>query len=178
MYWKTLITTLLCESALAQDLMTVLKEKGFNQFSNQLEGDPILTSLGSNVLVYAPTDSGLAKTNSSSLNRRDEEDDALVAKNGARVVNRSAPIPALPPDVDDAASRRFVRAVETGGSAWVTLLDDPKYVNLPDGRNQSILEKPSASGGRPFVFSGLGASVQVASDDIPFNNGIIRPIDG
>ncbi|KAM6522113.1 hypothetical protein FALCPG4_011802 [Fusarium falciforme] len=62
----------------------------------------------------------------------------------------------------------------------MTFLDDPAYVNLGWVNNQSLVERPSDyyAGAKRQVYTGLGGSVNVAGKDIPFDNGVIRPIDG
>ncbi|KAM5352950.1 hypothetical protein ACJ41O_005672 [Fusarium nematophilum] len=184
MFWQRLITPiLLCESALAQDLLTKLRTEGLDEFADKVERDPRFNTVGSDLVVYAPTNSGVSGP---ALRRRDDDDDdaaRILAELGLSFTNEIAPGRGIPPEDDDASSgdddrRKFIRDVQTGGSALISYLDDPDYANLPEGRNQSIVEKPSGSGSRPFVYSGLGASVQVVGDDIPFDNGVIRPIDG
>ncbi|KAF5013957.1 hypothetical protein FDECE_86 [Fusarium decemcellulare] len=184
MLWQFLVPSLLlCESALAQSLLAVLEENGFDTFAQRLQGNPILDIAKNDLLIYAPTNAGLARSNNVTLLRRQEENDDDEEEESNRQIDIAMnivdpgglrfPVPGGPSE----DRRKLIRDVKTGGSVWGTFLDDPEYVNLGPGRNQSLVEKPSAYGLRPFVFSGLGSKAQVAGDDIPFDKGIIRPID-
>ncbi|RYP33110.1 hypothetical protein DL767_004895 [Monosporascus sp. MG133] len=167
------LLALCAASALAQPLLTALEENGFTEFARVLQGDPILNA-GPDIIVYAPTNAALTGSNRTvPVTRRDDEDDNR-ASNGYKAVDATAPGPVGPPT--DIVRIRDVMV--SPGSALVTLLDDPEFVNLGPGRNQIIVEKSVASASLPLVFSGLGASVKVTGDDIPFDNGVIRPING
>ncbi|KAH6649315.1 FAS1 domain-containing protein [Chaetomium tenue] len=159
--------------ASGQSLISVLENNGFSEYAALIRGDPSVEA-ASDLIVYAPTDA------------------ALVANNGttskkirARFtnVNRSAPRPRQPPKRSPPAGNgtRLVRnrdELVPPGSAFVTLLDDPEFVNLGPGVNQSLVEKRAVSSELPVVFSGLGETIRVTGDDIPFDRGVIRPTNG
>ncbi|RYP67496.1 hypothetical protein DL769_005743 [Monosporascus sp. CRB-8-3] len=167
------LLALCAASALAQPLLTALEENGFTEFAQVIQGDPILNA-GPDIIVYAPTNAALTGSNGTvPITRRDDEDNNQ-ASNGYKAVDNTAPGPVGPPT----DFNRIRDVMVSPGSALVTLLDNPEFVNLGPGRNQIIVEKNVASASLPLVFSGLGASVKVTGDDIPFDNGVIRPIDG
>ncbi|GAB1312670.1 Periostin [Madurella fahalii] len=160
--------------ALAQSLLTVLQDNGFSGYAELLEGDPIL-SAGPGLIIYAPTNAALtAAGNSLSDGVR-----AILkndASNSFGAVRNTAPTfvdPAVYPDNGDAGS-----ADAPPGAVRETLLNDPAFVNLGSGHNQSLVEKNVPSAARPTVHGGLGTTVGVAGDDIPFDSGVVRPIDG
>ncbi|RYP69884.1 hypothetical protein DL771_005827 [Monosporascus sp. 5C6A] len=166
---------LCADSAVAQSLETALEENGFTEYAALLQGDPLLQA-GPNILVYAPTNAALTRNNdTAAVTRRQNRGDRRQASCQNKAVNLGAAPPGRPPVKRD---NRVRQVVVSPGSAFQTLLDDPEYVNLGPGRNQTIVEKSAASASLPLVFSGLGQSVSVTGLDIPFDQGVIRPIDG
>jgi hypothetical protein len=168
-------------SALGQStllsLQETLNENGFTRFSQQLEGDPILTA-GPGLIIYAPTNAALEGENASGpIGRRQSDEDLQQAKNAINAVDATAPSPPRPPKGPAKnATRRDVPV--SVGSSMVTLLDSPEFVNLGQQTNQVIVEKSGAFASLPIVYSGLGKSVKVTGADIPYAQGVIRPIDG
>ncbi|KAH8745274.1 FAS1 domain-containing protein [Diaporthe sp. PMI_573] len=172
------ILALCAVSALAQSLVTTLEENGFAEFAQLLQGDPVLDA-GPGLIVYAPTNAALTGGNTTApANRRAAEDDKTQARNALGAVNSTAPRPPKPPKPPRNSTKLIRDVVASPGSAFMTLLDNPEFVNLGPRRNQTIVEKNATSASPPLVFSGLGASVKVTGADIPFDNGVIRPIDG
>jgi hypothetical protein len=160
-----------------QPLLEALNENGFTSFSQQLEGDPIVTA-GPGLIIYAPTNAALEAENASGpIGRRQSKEDLLQARNSIHAVDSTAPRPPRPPKGPPRnATRRDVPV--SVGSPMVTLLDSPKFVNLGQQSNQVIVEKTGAFASLPIVYSGLGRSVKVTGADIPYAQGVIRPIDG
>ncbi|KAI5919541.1 FAS1 domain-containing protein [Camillea tinctor] len=178
-----LVFLFLCVSpAIAQSLLTVLQENGFTEYARLLEGDPIL-SAGPGLIVYSPTNSALVRNENSTVARRAAARANNQAGNSFSCVNATAPVWVDPSDWYDSqrgnrTSRLFRKQRTSGGSVYGTLLGDPEWVNLGPGRNQTLVEKTVSSSSQPLVFSGLGASVSIIASDIPFDGGVIRPIDG
>ncbi|KAK3309822.1 FAS1 domain-containing protein [Chaetomium strumarium] len=170
-------------SALGQSLITVLEENGFTEYAALIQGEPLVAA-SSDLIIYAPTNAALLADNGT-LARRATDRDLQKAKTQFNTVNRTAPKPRRPPtNKPPPAGGNGTRPVRhrdelvPSGSAFVTLLDDPEFANLGPGVNQSIVEKRATASELPVVFSGLGAAVQVTGNDIPFDNGIIRPVNG
>jgi hypothetical protein len=167
--------------ASGQTLVTVLEDNGFSEYAALIRGDPSVEA-GSNLIVYAPTDAALV-ANNETLARRATPEDLKKIRARLATVNRSAPQPREPPKRSPPAGNgtRLVRhrdELVPRGSAFVTLVNEPEFVNLGPGVNQSIVEKRVVSSELPVVFSGLGATIRVTGDDIPFDKGVIRPTNG
>ncbi|KAI0600998.1 FAS1 domain-containing protein [Biscogniauxia sp. FL1348] len=175
-----LVFLFLCASpALAQSLLAVLQENGFTEYASQLEGDPIL-SAGPELIVYSPTNAALISSQNETVARRAPARTNTRARNSFSCVNAVAPT-WIDPSTSQGGNgtiRLFRKQGTTSGTVYGTFLDDPEWVNLGPGRNQSLVEKTLTSSSLPIVFSGLGASVRVTASDIPFDGGVIRPIDG
>jgi len=181
MRWQHLISLqALCAPALAQSLKEALEANGFTLWAQRISTDNLLLNAGPGIIIYAPTNAALESSDdaNSPITRRADDKDKQEAENAASAVDSTAPRPPKPekPSQNNTATRR--QLVNTAGSAQVTLLDNPEFVNLGPGRNQVIVEKNVASWSLPLVFSGLGRAVKVTGDDIPYDNGVIRPIDG
>lgn len=161
-------------SASAQSLLTVLRENGFSGYAELVQGDAILEA-GSGLIVYAPTNEALRSAgNSLFINARQVPNNN--ASNSFGAVRATAPTfvdPAQFPEGEDSDS-----AQSPNGTVRETLLNGSEFVNLGPGHNQSLVERNTSSLGRPTVYGGLGQSVEVAGEDIPFDNGVVRPING
>ncbi|GAB1319857.1 hypothetical protein MFIFM68171_10067 [Madurella fahalii] len=151
--------------ALADPLLTVLRREGFTEFAQRVEGPDgeVVRNACPDMIVYAPTDAGIARAASCSLVRRAD-------KKTPNPKQHSCPQP----------RRRSGRAEVTasGAVALMTLLDDPEFVNLGPEQNSSIVQKNAPNEALGTVFSGLGGSVRVTGLDIPYDCGVIRPISG
>lgn len=168
--------------ALAEPLSTVLEKNGMRGFAQQVQGGPTLDGKNG-LIVYAPTDAGLVTSeNESVVNRRATPQEIMKSTLLMHYCTRTPPPPRPPPANKPSQNRtRLVRDVLSGGSALVSMLDSPEFANLGPGNNQVVVQKAGGAGGassRPLVFSGRGASAQVVGDDIPFDQGVIRPISG
>lgn len=164
-----------------QTLVTVLEDNGFSEYAALIRGDTSVES-ASNLIIYAPTDAALL-ANNETLARRATPEDLKKIRARFASVNSSAPRPRAPPKRSPPAGNgtRSVRhrdELVPRGSAFVTLLNDPEFVNLGSGVNQSLVEKRAVSSELPVVFSGLGETIRVTGDDIPFDKGVIRPTNG
>ncbi|KAM7197756.1 hypothetical protein V8F20_006429 [Naviculisporaceae sp. PSN 640] len=148
----------------ALSLQDALQANGLSEFATKLqEVNPSLLSIppGSSFIVYAPPNE--AVTGNTTITRRAEDDDKnQTAQYQFMFANENAPV----------LGRRQAGGGSTTGSVFRTLLNDPEYVNLGPGKNQSVVQKGSV------IFSGLGAKVNTLSADIPFDGGVIRPVDG
>ncbi|KAK4243846.1 Periostin [Corynascus novoguineensis] len=160
--------------ASAQSLLTVLEDNGFSGYAELLQGHPIL-SAGPGLIVYAPTNEALRNAGDSlSINARQIPNND--ASNSFGCVRETAPTfvdPAEFPEGEDGDA-----ADTPPGAVRETMLDGSEFVNLGPGHNQSLVERNTSSSGRPTVYGGLGQSVEVAGEDIPFDNGVVRPING
>ncbi|GAB1312557.1 hypothetical protein MFIFM68171_02767 [Madurella fahalii] len=152
---------------LAKSLLDALQANGFTLFAQQLQTSPPpvdLNMIGPNVIVYAPMDAALAREDNEILTRRttDEEakDTAIYFANMNSVTLK----------------RQAAVCLQSAGSTLSTFLNDPEWVNLGPGRNQSIVEKNMAFVSAPVVYTGLGAASKVTAGDIPFDGGVIRPV--
>jgi hypothetical protein len=174
----TSFLALFAGSALGQSLLTVLEANGFTEYAALIQGEPLLNA-SSDLIIYAPTNAALLANNATLARRASQKTETKF-----NTVNKSAFQPPRPPTNKPPAVGNGTRLVRhrdeliPSGSAFVTLLDDPEFVNLGPGVNQSIVEKRAASSELPVVFSGLGAVVKVTGNDIPFDKGIIRPVNG
>ncbi|KXX74172.1 Periostin [Madurella mycetomatis] len=160
--------------ALAQSLLEVLQDNGFSGYAELLEGDAIL-SAGPGLIVYAPSNAALSAA-ADLLPAREATLPRNNASNSFGAVRNTAPTfvdPALYPEDGDAGD-----AEAPPGAVRETLLEDPVFTNLGPGHNQSLVEKNVSSAARPTVHSGLGRTVEVTGDDIAFDGGVVRPIDG
>lgn len=164
----------LSASALADNLSNTLQDSGFTLFQQRLQSSPeLLNSKEPGLVVYAPTDSGLSSSDQPRHVKRQQK-----YLNGYHFSGQEYSRYPLPSGINE---RMVVRSLKSGGDARMTFLDDPEYVNLGWVNNQSLVERPSncnCDGGKRQVYTGLGRSVNVAGKDIPFDNGVIRPIDG
>ncbi|KAK3331230.1 FAS1 domain-containing protein [Apodospora peruviana] len=167
-----ILLALFATGSFAQSLLTVLREEGFTEFATLLEG-----SAGANVLsfnepliVYAPTNAALIRRRLHGVFPRD------IGLNDLKPEYQCTPKPFH----GDKRRRDAVCSDVPGPGAedLMTLLDDPEFVNLPVGHNASIVQKNMPNGALPVVHTGLGDVVQVAGLDIPYDNGIIRPVSG
>ncbi|RYP63896.1 hypothetical protein DL771_009071 [Monosporascus sp. 5C6A] len=164
--------------ALSQSLIAALQENGFTAYAEQLRGSPIL-SAGPNLIVYTPTNAALARNGNATITRRQSvnNDAGQQFCTGNDLAPRWDSGEEDEDDSEPSNARLVKKQVAPSGSVYGTLLDDPEWVNLGPGRNQSLVERRVSSVSLPLVFTGLGQSVQVAASDIPFDGGVIRPIN-
>ncbi|KAI1114875.1 FAS1 domain-containing protein [Nemania sp. NC0429] len=161
--------------AMTQSLLAVLRENGFDKYADTIQGSELLNN-GPNLVVYVPTDAALERNGNITVVRRVDAEDynnALAAFSFTKAITPTFPKPS---NGSKAVTARA--AGPTSGSAYETLLNDPAWVNLGAGHNQTLVEKKLISEPLPVVLSGLGASAKVVADDIPFDQGVIRPIGG
>ncbi|KAM7183615.1 hypothetical protein V8F20_012554 [Naviculisporaceae sp. PSN 640] len=160
----------------SQSLLQVLRQGGFTDWAKVLESAQGADILGypGNLIIYAPTNAGLARQeleSGNTIQRRLELGD--IGVNYA----------AIPWSFTHGSAKRSDSTCSQdlpgpGVVDLMTLLNDPEFVNLPAGQNASIVQKNMPKGTLPLVFTGLGDSVRVVGQDIPFDKGIIRPISG
>ncbi|EAQ91872.1 hypothetical protein CHGG_00107 [Chaetomium globosum CBS 148.51] len=163
-----------------QTLVSVLEDNGFSEYAALIQGDPSIEA-ASDLIVYAPTDAALV-ANNETLNRRVTAEGRKNIRASLACVRRSAFRPRPPPKRaqtwgNSTRPVRYRKEVPSG-SAFMSLLSDPEFVNLGPGVNQSIVEKHPGSSELPVVFSGLGETIKVTGNDIAFDRGVIRPTDG
>jgi len=180
------------EVALGQSLESVLLDNGFTTLASFLAGTAVL-EFGQDLIVYAPTDAAFAENNGNILARRSpagwgymigqvESGDQPSSTTSSKTRSTASTRSARPPSTT--ASSAILRRQDGGqdteqcGVVVETWLDDPSLVNLGPGHNQTVIEKNVCGMSRPLVFTGLGASVKVTADDIPFDRGVIRPVSG
>ncbi|KAL8400367.1 hypothetical protein RB594_000669 [Gaeumannomyces avenae] len=157
-------------------LLTVLQENGFTKYAERLQAlnSPALTA-GPNVVVYVPTNAAITNNGNSTIARRgSDEDDRAGA-----LYSVNAIAPRRIRNSTTGSKKLLARDLGcTPGLVYESWLNDPAFVNLGPGRNQTVVEKHISLAAQPLVFTGLGASVKVTGDDIPFSGGVIRPISG
>lgn len=120
----------------------------------------------------------LEKNGGAALARRDSADpDYYTNAIGATHSNTTRITSATPTAGPHRKLARDV-AVPRYGVVRQSWLSDSAKVNLGPGRNQTIVEKKVCAASTPLVFTGLGASVKVTADDIPFDRGVVRPVSG
>lgn len=186
---KHLFTTAALGAVLANaqsaPLQTVLRDNGFTQFAEliQAQNPRLLSTPGPGLVVYSPTNAALVNNGPNvPITARDTSAEVDASFHFARELGKSGrPLqPPLFPAANGSTQNRLrVRDLGcTPGAVYETLLSNPAFVQLGPGHNQTIVEKHVSSAARPLVFTGLGASVKVTAADIPFDNGVIRPISG
>lgn len=153
--------------ASADTLINTLQQNGFNDFANiYQDADPsILSSVdaGSNMIIYA------TKNTQTTAN-------STLARRATTMNTKIAAMSSVQNTASSSKKFRFKRQNENSSPAvYQSLLSDPEVVNLGEGVNQSLVEKPV--NGVPTVFAGAGKAVPVVGDDIAFDNGVIRPVD-
>lgn len=156
-----------------ESLDAVLNANGHAKFAESIQDDPDLnTNMGAgDVVVYAPTDAAFDKRH---LNhpffRRDTLDTTTIQNSiqYGRLLEK-------PPSSN--FSKRALPA-SSGSSAYQTFLDDPEQVNIGAGQNQCVVQQDVPSSSLPVISTGLGDKINVTSDDIDFDGGVIRPVDG
>ena len=178
--WSALHAT----KVLAQSLQSVLLDNGLTGFAGILAGHPVHSS-GFDLIVYAPTDAALEQIGGAAVARRADISASLYLSGGtsptfSKPKNSSSTTSTTSKATPTSTAKlRLARAEEAPcGVARETWLDDPAFVNLGPRHNQTIIEKNVCGMARPLVFTGLGASVKVTADDIPFDRGVVRPISG
>lgn len=172
LHFTWLVLSYLVVLASAQSLKDVLQAHGLTNFLDGLQqvAPSLLTPPpGSKLIVYAPSNDA-ADTSGSITRRGDDDDDD--DKNKSDDKNKTAKYQFLFSNANaPVLGRRQTGGSSLSASVFQTLLDDPEYVNLGAGKNQSIVQKGSV------VFSGLGAQADILSADIPFDGGVVRPVD-
>ncbi|KAK5656885.1 hypothetical protein OQA88_4436 [Cercophora sp. LCS_1] len=166
---------------LAQSLQSVLIDNGFTRFAAALEGHAVHVS-GSSLIVYTPTNAALERNGGASVARRANIEDGIYVSEGTAAGHSTSTTKSVASPTETPGSTcklRLKRAAEVPcGIVRETWLRDPAFVNLGVRRNQTVIERTVCGTFRPLVFSGLGASVQVIAEDIPFDRGVLRPIGG
>lgn len=183
-----------------QSLESVLLENDFTRFVSLLQGSPVL-EFGYDLIIYAPTDASLegigealvARAENSTAGSSSGYNTAYQIANGTAYRPYTGPGSKIPPPKPKTTTtskttsatarprllaRQDVDPEPDCGVVRETWLEDPAFVNLGPGHNQTIIEKNVCGMSRPLIFSGLGASVKVTADDIPFDRGVIRPVTG
>jgi len=161
---------LFASSASAQSLLSVLQNNGHTEFARLLQeqGAVIESVPDARLIVYAPPNAAIARNGGAIIARQTTGTDATAA--------------ALLSYAKDTAVelRRRTDPPAEKCPVWVyeTLLSDPAFVNLGPGRNQTIVQKDVGASAVGVVFTGLGDSVKITSNDIPFGGGVVRPIAG
>ncbi|KAK4443893.1 hypothetical protein QBC34DRAFT_385829 [Podospora aff. communis PSN243] len=157
--------------AQSQSLLDVLRREGFTEYAALLEGGAGVNILNSpqRLIIYAPTNAGILRHDQSDNSLRKRLDDAAIKAELNTAFEHGG----------DAKRRRSAVCSEVAGRGaqdFMTLLDDPRFVNLPLNNNASIVEKNMPKGALPVVHSGLGDVVKVTGLDIPYDRGVIRPV--
>lgn len=165
---KHILLALSASLVSADTLINTLQQNGFNDFASiYQDADPsILSSIdaGSNMIIYAAKN--VSGTTNSTLARRDTTTNTQIAAMSS-VQNTAS---------SSKKKFRFKRQnADSTPAVYQSLLNDPEIVNLGQGVNQSLVEKPVE--GVPTVFAGAGKAVPVVGDDIVFDGGVIRPVD-
>ena len=162
----------------SQSLLSVLQVNGFTEFAQRLQAsEPV--NLRPGIVVYAPSNNAF-DTISSSGNltvARRADDDAIKRRTAASYGFGEV---TYPTHISSANNTLFsvVGKRETDlGAVYETLYHDSS-VRLGSGHNQTLVQRNVPSASLPFVFTGLGKYVRVTGDDIPFDHGVVRPIDG
>ncbi|KAK0716322.1 FAS1 domain-containing protein, partial [Lasiosphaeris hirsuta] len=161
------ISPVLSQSA---SLLEVLRREGFTEFASLLEGPSgaDILNAGPNLIVYAPTNAAFLEDDIFGLTRRTTDD----AQAKIQVADGTS-------DSGDKQKRaKSTCTADPGSEVFVTLLDDPEFVNLGPGQNARIVQKNVPNAALPTVLTGRGATVKVTGLDIPYNNGVIRPVSG
>ncbi|PGH00676.1 hypothetical protein GX51_05662 [Blastomyces parvus] len=146
---------------LSLSLQQALRENGYIRFADYLASDPPfeLDPAVSSVLILAPIDAAFNDQPKGILGRR-----AALQKDSAEYY------------AGDGGNAR--RGLLTPSDTVVeTFFTNPEYVNL-NGRGQVFVRQSSLLGLSERISSGLQESVNIVSDDIPFDQGTIRGIDG
>ncbi|KAH0497868.1 hypothetical protein TgHK011_005150 [Trichoderma gracile] len=158
-----------------QSLFSVLEANGFTELARRLQASgplPLLPGL----VVYAPSNNALEASGNFTVTRRADfgggGDSApyLLAR-------RLVPTHVSSSGSNGSISARAERRKPDLGAVYETLYQSPT-VGLGPGHNQTLVQRNVPSASLPFVFTGLGKYVRVTSDDIPFDHGVIRPVDG
>ncbi|KAK0611267.1 FAS1 domain-containing protein [Immersiella caudata] len=160
--------------AQSQSLLDVLRREGFTEYAALLESGAGVNILNNpqRLIIYAPTNAGVL---------RHEQSDNLLRREITEEVNKAEYNSGLEFSGDAAKRKRdaVCSAVSGLGAAdFMTLLDDPKFVNLPLNNNASIVQKNMPKGALPVIHSGLGDVIKVTGLDIPYDRGTIRPVSG
>ncbi|EHK19972.1 uncharacterized protein TRIVIDRAFT_155305 [Trichoderma virens Gv29-8] len=152
-----------------QSLFSTLQANGFTEFAQRLPTIE-LTSAEAGLVVYAPNNnafiiSGNATVARATIGPPPAALNLARFRGGGSFQYNSR-----------ALATRMAKRATSRGSVYETLYHDD-FVLLGSGHNQSLVERNVPSASLPFVFSGLGKSAQVVGSDIPFDKGVIRPID-
>ncbi|KAL6879172.1 FAS1 domain-containing protein [Trichoderma novae-zelandiae] len=160
-----------------QPLLSVLQANGFTEFAQRLQAsEPV--SLQPGIVVYAPSNNAFAASGNFTT----------VARRADEAVNRRSAASygfgyVTYPTHDSSGGSNNTLASMVGrratdlGAVYETLYHDSS-VRLGPGHNQTLVQRNVPSASLPFVFTGLGKYVRVTGDDIPFDSGVVRPVDG
>ncbi|KAL7952833.1 FAS1 domain-containing protein [Trichoderma compactum] len=159
-----------------QSLLLVLQENGFTEFAQRLQAsEPVLANPG--VIVYAPINGAFGSGVNATVSRR-QAGAASGLENSLYFSNaiKNEYIDPSAGSQNSSSARRFRKRAASLGTVLETLYQSPS-VRLGPGNNQTLVERSIPAASLPFVFSGSGKASKVTGPDIPFDNGIIRPID-
>ncbi|KLJ10764.1 hypothetical protein EMPG_13872 [Blastomyces silverae] len=148
-------------SVYSQSLQQALRDNGYTRFADFLASDPPfeLDPAASSVLILAPINAAFDGQPNGILGRR-----AALQKDSSEYYAGE----------NGNARRGLLTPSETVVETFFT---NPKYVNL-NGRGQVFIRQPGLLGLFERISSGLQESVNIVSDDITFDQGTIRAIDG
>ncbi|KLU85790.1 hypothetical protein MAPG_04810 [Magnaporthiopsis poae ATCC 64411] len=162
-------------AAQSGSLQQVLDQGGLTDYADLLQkvNSPLLTS-GNNLIIYATINAAF-DDNNSTIKRRDEADEA-AATAAIQASNSEAPASTSKRDTSSLGSSPGSSLGCGPGVSRVTFLNDPRWVNLGPGRNQTVVEKQLPSSAGPVVIAGFGDGIRVTGADLPFDRGVVRPI--
>ncbi|TFB04632.1 Fasciclin-like arabinogalactan protein [Trichoderma ghanense] len=176
LFCLTIASVVLAQSP--QSLLSVLEANGFTEFAQRLQAsEPVALRPG--IVVYAPSNNAFTTSSSGNLTVARRADDAVKRRNAASYAFGDV---TYPTHVSSSGSNNTLFSVvgKRGtdlGAVYETLYQDPS-VRLGAGHNQTLVQRNVPSASLPFVFTGLGKYVRVTGDDIPFDHGVVRPVDG
>ncbi|OTA08153.1 hypothetical protein A9Z42_0090960 [Trichoderma parareesei] len=180
---KQHIVSLVCLTAASavfaqspQSLLSVLQANGFTEFAQRLQAsEPV--DLRPGIVVYAPSNNAFtgSSVNVTVARRADE---TIARRNAASYGFGYVTYPTHVSSTGNNTLSTIIGKRETDlGAVYETLYQD-QSVRLGAGHNQTLVQRNVPSASLPFVFTGLGKYVRVTGDDIPFDHGLVRPVDG
>ncbi|KAL7945341.1 FAS1 domain-containing protein [Trichoderma barbatum] len=160
-----------------QSLLSALQANGFTEFAQRLQASELI-SLPTGIVVYAPNNNAIIGSGNNTVARRIDNEAAnnikILFNFGRDTVTTHDTSSG---DQNSTLVKRIGKRATAKGIVYETLYHDAS-VRLGSGHNQTLVERKTSSASLPFVFSGLGKNVQVTGSDIPFEDGVIRPING
>ncbi|KAL6830901.1 FAS1 domain-containing protein [Trichoderma sp. SZMC 28015] len=163
-----------------QSLLSVLQQNGFSEFAQRLQAsEPVLANPG--IIVYAPSNSAFGSSINVTFNATVSRRQAGAASGleSSLYFSNTIKNEYIDPSAggqNNTSARRFRKRATSLGTVLETLYQDPS-VRLGPGNNQTLVERGVPSASLPFVFSGSGKYSKVTGPDIPFDGGVVRPID-